>query len=159
MTSDIQVHKLDEKGVEVWAYPAATLERSNSFIRLEARFDRDDVSAGPLLLEREDLFVETFFFDRWYNVFEVFDHASGEFKGWYCNISRPARVEGQHLYAEDLALDLVVTPDGSYQVLDQNEFEQLQLTEEDRLQALQTLHRLQEQAINRSGMFATSPEY
>lgn len=159
MTNEIQVHKLDENGVELWAYPAAMLERSNSFVRLEARFDREDVSAGPLRLKREDRFVETFFFDRWYNIFEVFDHASGEFKGWYCNITRPARLEGQHLYAEDLALDLVVTRDGTHQILDRHEFEQLQLAEDDRLQALQTLHTLLSQAINRSGMFAVIPDY
>jgi protein associated with RNAse G/E len=154
MSLEIWVHKLDENGQEVWKYPAEIIEQTELYIRLRASFDRDDISVGQLRLRLNDTFIETFFFDRWYNVFEVFAAQDKHFKGWYCNIARPATMEGQHLYAEDLALDLVVLPDGSQEILDQDEFEQLEIPEAHRMKALQTLQSLQKQASNRSGIFA-----
>jgi len=32
-------------------------------------------------------------------------------KGWYCNITRPAQIEGDVVTSEDLELDLFVSPD------------------------------------------------
>jgi predicted RNA-binding protein associated with RNAse of E/G family len=158
MTKKILVHKLNENGEEVLKYPGTLIEQTDSSIRVQALFDRDDVVVGSLLLSRGDTFIETYYFDRWYNTFAVFENESEKFKGWYCNITRPARVEGKHIYAEDLALDLVVQPDGSHKILDQDEFEELQISEVDRLHALQTLHELQEQAKNREGIFAKIPQ-
>ncbi len=158
MIESIRVHKLDEHGQEVWSYPAEVLDQNPSFLRLEARFDRNDIAVGSLLLRENDRFIETFFFNRWYNIFEVFDGENERFKGWYCNITRPAWIEGAHLYAEDLALDLVVTPDGRFEILDQDEFDQLEISEEDRLQALRALHLLQEQALSSSGIFEDHTE-
>ncbi|MGD8732499.1 MAG: DUF402 domain-containing protein [Anaerolineales bacterium] len=156
MMDEIWVHKLDENGNEVWKYPGETVQLTDSFVRLRASFDRDDITVGPLRLNCNDTFMETFYFNRWYNVFEVFDPKHMQFKGWYCNIARPAWMDGQHLYAEDLALDLVVLPDGRREILDQDEFEELEIPEADRLKALRTLNSLQEQAANRSGIFADS---
>ncbi len=154
MSAQIMVHKLDERGQEVWSYPADMLEQTASFIRLEARFDREDTRVGSLLLRQNDTFIETFFFDRWYNVFEVFDSETQRFKGWYCNITRPAWIENNHLFAEDLALDLVATTDGHVEILDQDEFERLEIPAEDRKQAMETLRTLKAQASKRSGIFA-----
>lgn len=159
MKERIWVHKLDEHGQEVWRYPAEVIEQSAVYIRLEARFDREDFAVGPLLLRKNDWFIETFYFDRWYNIFEVFDREDHRFKGWYCNIARPAWIEGTQLYAEDLALDLIATPEGPIEVLDQEEFEQLEISEADRLKALKTLEMLKDQATNRSGIFADQPEF
>lgn len=153
MTRKIWVHKLNENGEEVLKYPGNLVEQTDSSIRVQALFDRDNVAVGSLLLSRGDTFIETYYFNRWYNTFAVFENESGRFKGWYCNITRPARAEGKHIYAEDLALDLVVRPDGSHEILDQDEFKDLEIPESDRLQALQTLHKLQEQAKNREGIF------
>ncbi|MCK5642801.1 MAG: DUF402 domain-containing protein [Gammaproteobacteria bacterium] len=43
-------------------------------------------------------------------------------KGWYCNITRPARIEVKHVYAEDMALDPVITADGEQIVVDEEEY-------------------------------------
>lgn len=158
MNDRVWVHKQDEHGNRVWKYPARSIQLTPTHIRLEARFDRDDVAVGPLFLERDDIFIETFFFDRWYNIFEVFSRDGEQFKGWYCNIARPARMDGQHLYAEDLALDLVVMPDGRHAILDEGEFENLEIPEQDRAHALHALHDLQKQVTKRSGIFANLPE-
>ena len=91
-----------------------------------------------VVLERGDRWTETFYSDRWYNIFEI-RASDGRLKGWYCNIARPARITSDEVSAEDLALDLWVEPDGSQQVLDEDEFEALGLPPVERDRALDAL--------------------
>ncbi len=155
----ITVHKLDAGGNETWRYAGRLLDRSETRIRLEARFDLQDVELHGLTLRRGDRLVETFYTDRWYNVFAVYDVDDGRLKGWYCNITRPARLspDGQDLYAEDLALDLIVLPDGRWQVLDEEEFAALDLLLDERRRALRALADLQAMAIGQRGPLAPGP--
>ena len=97
--------------------------------------------------------METHFQDRWYNIFAVYDGTSGELKGWYCNITRPARFDGNHVSAEDLALDLIVRPDGTWTVVDESEFEALGLPSADRAAALAALAELKRLAQAWEGPF------
>lgn len=130
-TGEITVHKLSPTGEELIQYAGILLESSSSGVKIEAHFGLDDIDLHGLEINRGDRFVEWYFNDRWYNVFAVYDIDSGELKGWYCNITRPARFESEHIYAEDLALDLVVFPQGDWVVLDRDEFEALGLPEQD----------------------------
>ena len=161
MTKSITVHKLNERGEEVWRYSGQVLEMTPTQVTLAARFDRESVDVGGLALRRGDHFLETFYNDRWYNVFAVEDDL-GQFKGWYCNVTRPARIEDGHVFAEDLALDLIVLPDGTSRVLDEEEFAQLAISEDDRRLARQALAGLQILVSERSGPFerlrATDPD-
>ncbi|HSB88654.1 MAG TPA: DUF402 domain-containing protein [Anaerolineales bacterium] len=131
MTS-ITVHKLDAWGREVWTYPGTLLRRTSSSLTLEAFFDRDDADVPGLSLRRGDRFVETFYADRWYNVFAVRRGKTGELKGWYCNLTRPAYLGASEVYAEDLALDVVVSAHGVIHLLDEEEFASLELSEAER---------------------------
>ncbi len=155
----VTVHKLDDRGHETWRYTGGVLERTATRLRLEARFDRQDISLPGLRLRRGDRFVETFFTDRWYNVFAVHDVDDGRLKGWYCNVTRPARLsqDGEHVYAEDLALDLIVLPDGRWQVMDEEEYAALDLSLDERRQALHALAELQTMAAAQRGPFAPLP--
>jgi hypothetical protein len=105
-------------------------------------------------LRRGDRFVESFYTDRWYNVFAVYDVETATFKGWYCNIARPAAIAPGGLTCEDLALDLLVFPDGRSIVLDVDEFEALSLTGEEQQHALSALEELQRMASLGEGPFA-----
>jgi hypothetical protein len=149
---NITVHKLNERGEEVWRYSGEVLEWTPTRVTLAARFDRGRIDVGGLILQRGDRFLETYYSDRWYNVFDVSDRL-GRFKGWYCNVTRPARFEDGHVYAEDLALDLVVLPDGTSKVLDEEEYASLALSDDDRRQASQALESLQALVRERSGPF------
>ena len=142
----VTVYKLDEKGTQVWQYPAAVLERTQSSVRLEAFFNRDDLDLGFTTFKRGDRFVETFYSGRWYNVFAVYDMLNGHLKGWYCNICRPAQIQGTAVRCEDLALDLWVAADGEMCVLDEDEFEELSLDIGERQNCLAALQELQEMA-------------
>jgi predicted RNA-binding protein associated with RNAse of E/G family len=151
----ITVHKLDDRGAEVWRYEGEVILRSEDRVVLEARFDRDEVEFHGIRLERGDIFVETFFADRWYNVFAVHDRDKTLFKCWYCNIARPARISRTDVYAEDLALDLIVFPDGSSIVLDEDEFRELALASGERARAVETLQALEVLARNLEPPFTT----
>ena len=149
----VSIHKLDDQGVETWRYEGVIVDRSTNSITLHAHFDREEVQFFGIKLEPNDLFVETFFSNRWYNIFSIYTPDGEQHKGWYCNITRPAKFEDGHIYAEDLALDLLVYPDGRQQILDEDEFLSLELSEVERNTALQALTDLQELAKARLGPF------
>lgn len=159
----VLVHKLDHEGREVLTYPARLLARGPAFVTVEATFRVPEVQVEAMTMRQGDRFVETFYSDRWYNVFAVYDGRTGGFKGWYCNIARPARIEGQDIYQEDLALDLLVYPEGDAVVLDEAEFERLPLADSERKQARAALADLLERARHqrppfRPGGWAPSEE-
>ncbi|HEY71258.1 MAG TPA: DUF402 domain-containing protein [Anaerolineae bacterium] len=132
MIKRIIVHKLDADGNEVLCYEGMILAQDEISLTLEAHFDQKDISFHGLDLRQGDRFVEIYYTDRWYNVLALYDVDGGDFKGWYCNITRPARVETGHVYYEDLALDLIVLPDGDWLVLDEEQFAELDLQPDER---------------------------
>jgi len=147
MNNAITIHKLDHQGNPIWQYTGKVLTRDLNTIQLEAFFNRDDYTAAYHIFRRGDRFIEYFYADRWYNIFQMYDGDNGRLKGWYCNITRPARFEQNAIYAEDLALDLMVYPDGHNIVLDEEEFANLDIdsaTEKNALRALDTLKSLVE---------------
>ena len=127
------IYKLDEHGRETLSYPAAQiLEETDHYICVEAFFGRDDHDAGYAVFKRHDRFVEYFYNDRWYNVFIVYDRDDQRLKGWYCNVCRPAVWGEGEVRCEDLALDIWITPDGEALVLDEDEFAELEISDEER---------------------------
>lgn len=145
MVPEITVYKLDANGRVVWQYPATVLDRRPHAVRLEAAFNRDRVDLGYAVFRRGDRFVEHFYSDRWYNVFAVYDGSGPAFKGWYCNVCRPAELTETAVRCVDLALDLWAPPTGPPLVLDEDEFEALDLSAAERRngrEALQTLLHL-----------------
>ena len=142
--TEITVIKLDHRGQETWRYQADVIEHRSHYIVLEAFFDRPDTRANGLVLARGDRFIETYFDNRWYNIFEIHDRADDHLKGWYCNIGWPTVFQNQAISYRDLALDLLVFPDGSQEVLDEDEFAHLPLKSEERQKARQALAELQD---------------
>ncbi len=153
LDSRATVVKLDYRAQEKWRYQGKVLDRSPSSITIEAIYDQADQDFHGLRLRKGDRFVERHYADRWYNVFAVHDGTSGPLKGWYCNITRPARIEADRVWGEDLALDLIVWPDGSWIVLDEVEFEAQELSTADRANALAALAELKELAQAVDGPF------
>ncbi len=152
----VTVIKNDHTGQEVWRYEGVILERSATRIVLEASFDRDDMDLGYVTFRRGDRFVEYFYSDRWYNIFEVHERDSGRLKGWYCNFSRPAEFNTAAIRADDLALDLFVHPDGQMLVLDREEFERLALDDRERQAVLDALDELCRQVEARQAPFTVA---
>lgn len=134
--NDVIVLKLDHEGREVFRYEGRVLRRGVNFVCLRAVFEFDAVDLGCVTFRRGDIFTEWFYSDRWYNVFRIEDGTGGTLRGWYCNITRPAQIAEDVVSAEDLALDVFVAPDGSLQLLDEDEFAALDLPVPDRVAAL-----------------------
>ncbi len=149
----ITVIKNDHTGREVWRYEGTLLERTPTHVRLEARFSREDLELGYVAFRRGDRFVEEFYSDRWYNIFEVHDVADDRLKGWYCNFTRPAQLGEDMVSADDLALDLFVAPDGNMLVLDREEFEALPISDQEREEVLKALAELQVRVSQRQPPF------
>ena len=154
MGSVITVLKLNERGVEVFRYSGTLVGKQGTSLTLEAYFERSDIQFFGLTFREGDRFIETYYSDRWFNIFEIHDAGDDHLKGWYCNITRPARIDQGHIYAEDLALDLLVYPDGRVQVLDEDEFEEIALGESDRKNALSALEELKQRDKTRKWPFS-----
>jgi predicted RNA-binding protein associated with RNAse of E/G family len=139
----ITVRKRNDQGLVTWEYTGEVLERGADFVRLEARFNRQDTPFQGIVLKQNDRFVETFYTQRWYNIFEIHDRDDDGLKGWYCNVGRPAVWDAPEVISYiDLALDLWVTPEGRQMVLDEAEFEALELDESTQVRALEALAEL-----------------
>ena len=138
----IKVQKKNPAGEVTYEYEGVLLSRDGNSITLEALFNREDMPFMDVVLKKGDRFVEHYYTDRWYNIFAVYDRDDGQIKGWYCNIGKPAVIDDGVVSYVDLALDLWVSVNGKQTVLDEDEFEKLDLNEELSAGALNGLNEL-----------------
>jgi uncharacterized protein len=154
----VLVLKCDLNGEETWRYEGQVLEQMPDRVLLEARFNRPDLHFHGIVLRENDRFVELYYSDRWYNIFEVHDRDDDRIKCWYCNVCKPAVFADGVISYVDLALDLLVYPDGQILVLDEDEFAALQLDDASRQKAREALGDLQKvfenTGITLNGFFA-----
>jgi PncC family amidohydrolase len=115
------IRKLDHNGTEKARYEGDVITRDEHSVVIRATWTRPTVRLGFATFEKGDVLRETFYDDRWYNVFELFN-AQGQLKGWYADVTRPAHITSDTIDWEDLILDIWMSPDGSMQVLDEDEF-------------------------------------
>jgi protein associated with RNAse G/E len=119
------------------------LEKNGSQITLQAFFNNKDTVYHGIPLLNGDRFVETYFTDRWYNIFEIHARDDDHLRGWYVNIALPAELDGNRLSYIDLALDMLVFPDGRQIVLDEDEFDSLDISLQVRQGARAALQEVQ----------------
>ena len=142
------VQKLMYDGAKSYRWVGREIHRDDDHLFFTAVFERDGRDLGYVRFEKGDVFYEWYYFERWYNVFQVYSK-DGVLKGWYCNVTAPARVEDTELTFVDLALDLWVWPDMRYLVLDEDEFDELSASQyrpEDVLAARSALAELIERS-------------
>ncbi|MGD0750973.1 MAG: DUF402 domain-containing protein [Anaerolineales bacterium] len=145
----ITVIKRNPEGQEVLRYMGVVMHQSKESITLEANFNHVDVEVMHTTLRRGDRFIEKYYTDRWYNIFEIHDREDDRLKGWYCNIGKPAVMEaGNEISYIDLALDLWVALDGTQTILDEDEFAALDLDTKTRSQARAALEDLKKRFSN-----------
>lgn len=130
----ITVQLLKPAKGETIRYAAALLGYGPDFRLLRAVWERPRLDLGYVVFEPGDIFLEYFYTNRWFNIFDIhrpdgihdgFDPCSpaGTRKGWYCNVARPARFDDATVVSEDLELDLFVSPDCQMLLtLDMDEF-------------------------------------
>ncbi|MEX2161188.1 MAG: DUF402 domain-containing protein [Anaerolineales bacterium] len=143
MKNDIAISKQNPQGVEVFRYEGKVLKRSAGEILIEARFGLQGRSLLDIPLDLGDRFLETYFSDHWYNIYEIRGRDDDRLKGWYCNVTYPPEISESLIAFRDLALDLAVYPDGRQVVLDEDEFQALGLPPDIQQKALGGLRELQ----------------
>lgn len=117
--------KLRPDGSRSYEWDGHVLASDAEGLVLRAPFNVPLVELGFTTFRKGDVFVEFYYWDHWYNVYQVFER-DGTLKGWYANLGAPAVMDGPgQLSYVDLALDVWVNPDGSHQVLDEDELAEL----------------------------------
>jgi protein associated with RNAse G/E len=125
------VRKLNHLGKETLAYEGELVERGEDFVCVRATFTLETRDLGYIVMKTGDVFTEWFYSNRWYNIFRVQDVDSGELKGYYCNLTRPAQIGETDVKAEDLELDIFVKPTGEILLLDLDEYKDLSLSDDE----------------------------
>lgn len=115
----VRACKFDGREHRRWR--ARLLSREASLLVLDASFD-EEVN-HPLLghIARGTLSLEYYWLDRWYNIFR-FSEPDGALRNYYCNVNAPPTFDGRVLKFIDLDMDVLVAPDLSYKILDEDEF-------------------------------------
>jgi hypothetical protein len=116
----------------------------------------DGVAIGPEHLNHGDLMLEYYYPAQWFNILAVYEPA-GRLKGWYCNIAYPPKLESDTIVWHDLALDLMVLPDGACHLLDEDEFAEMDLSAVDRAAALDAMVTLRGWVAERQPPFEALP--
>ena len=148
------VQKLMYDGSKSYRWVGREIHRDDDHLFFTAVFERDGRDLGYVRFEKGDVFYEWYYFARWYNVFQVYSK-DGALKGWYCNITAPAKVDDTELTFVDLALDLWVWPDMRYLVLDEDEFEAATYAPDDEASARAALAELI--ALTEAGTLPSRP--
>jgi predicted RNA-binding protein associated with RNAse of E/G family len=140
--------KRNASGAELLRYSGEVVERGENWVCVRAIFAFGTRDLGYVVMKLGDIFTEWFYADRYYNVFRIEDEDTGDLKGWYCNITRPAEIHAGHLAADDLALDVFVKPDRTLLLLDEAEFGGLPLLPTERSAALAAVTTIQRLVAN-----------
>ncbi|KXK11037.1 MAG: hypothetical protein UZ14_CFX002003005 [Chloroflexi bacterium OLB14] len=123
-------YQKNHKDEVTWEYEGNLISRDKNSAVVEALFNRDDLPFQEIILKRNDRFVETFFTDKWFNIFEIYDRDDGKLKGWYCNVTKPAEISDDEIAYADLILDLWISADGKQTVLDEDELNELNVDDD-----------------------------
>jgi uncharacterized protein len=118
-TITVRTYKYD--GTEHRRWRAQISRQEDFLIVLDAKFEEE--IRHPLLgtVAPDTLSIEYYWLDRWYNVFR-FVEPTGELRNFYCNINVPPVLQKNVLSYIDLDVDVLVAPDLSYTILDEDEF-------------------------------------
>jgi PncC family amidohydrolase len=119
------IRKYDHKNNLKVHYEGRLVSRSEHSVTANAEWTSPAVNLGYVKLDAGDIFVETFYDNRWFNIFKITSHTTGEVKGWYANITRPSRISKNAIEWDDLALDVWMWTNGHMQVMDEHEFAEI----------------------------------
>ena len=119
---EVFVHSCKHDGRVHRRWPARVARREGSLIVLDAFFAEEVRHALIGTIEAGTVSTEFFWADRWYSVFR-FQTPSGRLLKFYCNVNTPPTLEDGVLSYVDLDVDVLVQPDFSFEVLDEDEFE------------------------------------
>lgn len=128
----LEVQKIDFDGAIKATYPGIVIDAGapTPWVAVECRWVMPAGESDGLWLIPGDTLIEFFSPAHPYNAFRI--HApDGTLRGWYANVTFPTVVEGATLSWHDLWLDLIVLPDGTFTVRDEDELEESGIAQSD----------------------------
>ena len=123
--AELTILKLAPDGSEAARYQGEVADRRrDSWLPVIATWTNRTIDVGRLSFCPGDKLLEWFSPHHPFNAFAVFSSAD-RLKGWYANVTHPARLDGTQvppvLTWHDLFLDLVGLVDGTFTVHDEDE--------------------------------------
>ena len=109
-------------GREHRRWPARIAKTVGPLLVLDAVFDEEIEHDLLGTISSGTISTEYYWLDRWYNVFR-FSDPDQNLKKFYCNINIPPQFDGRVLSYIDLDIDVLVEPDLTYKILDEDDFE------------------------------------
>lgn len=111
-----------------------SVDEDNIITKWDVINPRNDISWG----------LSAYFLKKGFKISKMYDKADN-LVHWYCDITK-AHIDGETYEFEDLLLDVVVKPDGSYVVMDADEFaqaiEENMISKETACEALRSFNEL-----------------
>ena len=104
-------------------WPARIAKTVGPLLILDAVFDEEIQHDLLGTISSGTISTEYYWLDRWYNVFR-FSDPDQKLRNFYCNINVPPQFDGRVLSYIDLDIDVLVEPDFTYKILDEDDFEQ-----------------------------------
>ncbi len=149
----LTISKLDAREEPLLSYPGEMMYEDEQLVVARCRFaPLRDVDLGDVLFRRGDVLIEFYYRRQPFNIFALYSPI-GQLKAWYCNVVAYNEIADGQIRWADLALDLLVLPDGEQIVLDADEFEALGPSAEERDLALAALEILSTWASERKFPF------
>jgi uncharacterized protein len=115
----VQARKFDGRLHREWK--ANLVAQDDALIIVEGVFEEEVRHPQLGTIAAGTLSTEYYWAHRGYSIFR-FLQPSGGLRNYYCNINLPAEFDGDVLTFIDLDIDVLVAPDFSYRVLDEEEF-------------------------------------
>lgn len=119
---EVVVHSRKHDGRVNRSWPARIRRVAGTLIVLEGVFAEEVRHPFIGTIEAGTLSTEFYWTDRWYSVFR-FQTPAGRLFKFYCNVNTPPSLKDRVLSFIDLDVDVLVEPDYTYTVLDEEEFE------------------------------------
>ena len=113
----VQSYKHNTKLHRIWAH-ATIIDKQDDYIVL-ANYRTKVIEANGRFWYTKEPSITWFFKDCWFNVIGIL-RPTGIF--YYCNIASPYLIDDEALKYIDYDLDVKVTPDYSYTILDRKEY-------------------------------------
>jgi len=117
----VRTYKYDGALHRQWR--AQIKRRRGSLLVLDAMFEEEIDHQILGKIAYGTLSLEFYWLDRWYNIFR-FLHPAGGIRNYYCNINVPPVLQRDGLSYIDLDIDVLVSPDLTYEILDEDEFDE-----------------------------------
>lgn len=127
------------------SWKCSLIEKNDTELVFVGVFESEVSHPDLGLIRKGTVSYEYYWVDRWYNIFAFFE-PDGAFRNYYCNICMPPAFDDDVLDYLDLEIDIVIWPDWTYSVLDEDEYarnaEAFDYSQETRRRVAETVNEL-----------------